>query len=302
MQTNGVHRTRGIRALLLVVVGFVAVMPAAMAPAAGAVENTCRATNATQGGPTRASLQRVLDAADRGDEITVKGVCVGTFRIRTSVSLIGRTTLETPTPVLHAGGADSYVLGISRGVVRLTNLKITGGGAGGIYNSGKLFLGAGVLVRGNTTTSGGGIFTERVLVMTQDARVSGNEGTYGGGIFNFEGRVVLRGSASVSGNTAAEYGGGILNSGGILRLEGASTVARNTSAGGGGGVGADGGTIVLKDAASVTGNSANTNGGGIRNFGGVLQACDGSGVHEWTGAISPNTPDDPPAVSDVTCT
>jgi hypothetical protein len=55
----------------------------------------------------------------------------------------------------------------------------------------------------------------------------------------------------------------------------------------------------LKNGSSVTGNTATT-GGGIR-FGGV-RACDGSSADEWTGAISPNDPDDPPTVSPIACT
>ncbi len=58
------------------------------------------------------------------------------------------------------------------------------------------------------------------------------------------------------------------------------------------------GTVVLKGSSSVTGNTA-TIGGGIRL--GIVKACDADGADEWTGAISPNDPDDPPMVTWLTC-
>jgi len=53
---------------------------------------------------------------------------------------------------------------------------------------------------------------------------------------------------------------------------------------------------------SVTVNTATTAGRGIYNYAAILNACDGTGVDEWTGAISPNTPDDPPTPTLITCT
>ena len=56
-----------------------------------------------------------------------------------------------------------------------------------------------------------------------------------------------------------------------------------------------------RNAATVTGNTATGgSGGGISLFSGTLNACD-STLDEWVGAISPNTPDDPPAPTVVTC-
>jgi hypothetical protein len=66
-----------------------------------------------------------------------------------------------------------------------------------------------------------------------------------------------------------------------------------------------GGTLSLRGSSSVSGNMAGTSGGGIlnrRGRGAILNACDGTGVDQWVGAISPNTPDDPPKVTLITCT
>ena len=89
------------------------------------------------------------------------------------------------------------------------------------------------------------------------------------------GTIALNGTASVSGNAAQEgSGGGIYNQF----------------------------NLTLKSSSSVSGNTAFVDGGGILNEGGTLDACDSSGVDEWTGAISPNDPDDPPTVTLITCT
>jgi hypothetical protein len=164
------------------------------------------------------------------------------------------------------------------------------------------------LVTGNTSAGfelfGGGVLNSfGTFTMLDDAQVSGNVSPTdqgdGGGIYNRGGTFVMAGDALVSNNTAA-VGGGIYNAG-TLSMSGNALVTGNSatnSTSGGGGIFGSQGTITLDGSASVTGNTAAV-GGGIRNFA-TLNACSGPGS-VWTGAISPNTPDDPPTPTSIAC-
>ena len=53
----------------------------AVAPAGEATSSTCRAANLTSGTGQSQNLQRLIDSASPGDEIRVKGVCVGNLLV-----------------------------------------------------------------------------------------------------------------------------------------------------------------------------------------------------------------------------
>lgn len=213
----------------LATIGLVASILAILAPAAGAVTNTCRAKNMTQGRPSNSDLQAVIAAADPGDRIAVRYVCVGNFKISKELTLLGKATTEVHKPILTANGS-GRTLFVDYKRVTLTNLVITGGHKfGGIANSGILRLNDTVVRRNHA-------------------------GGYGGGIFN-AGALILNGSSSVRKNT----GGGIFNDEASLTLNDSSSVSRNT----GGGIGTTSGSIILNDSSSVRGNQAGTSGGGI---------------------------------------
>jgi len=84
-------------------------------------------------------------------------------------------------------------------------------------------------------------------------------------------------------------------------LQGSSSITGNNATSGGGIY--NRGTVTLQGSSSITGNNATSGGGGIYNYNydGTVRACNSSGVNEWTGAISPNTPDDPPTITSITC-
>jgi predicted outer membrane repeat protein len=75
-----------------------------------------------------------------------------------------------------------------------------------------------------------------------------------------------------------------------------SRVSGNEAAGSGGGIESERGVVYLSDSARVTGNVAHGLGGGINAFESFVYACP-----SWVGAISPNTPDDPPPILASTC-
>jgi hypothetical protein len=95
------------------------------------------------------------------------------------------------------------------------------------------------------------------------------------------------------GDSLNAAGGGIYNNHAILTLNGSTEVSGNHAAYGGGI--ASYGTVTLKDAARVVDNTA-TAGGGIYIVGAALNAC-----ASWTGAISPNSPNDAPAPATIAC-
>ena len=278
-QKKAGSRPRTINMALAVVLA--AGMLAGLAPSAGASDSPCRVKNRTTKVVYTGSgenLQAAIDAAVSGDSLGIMGVCVGHFTIGASLTLVGESRLEHPTPTLD-GNNSGTVLRVTAATVWLKHLTVTGGSAatkgGGIYNAGgSLTVAESTSIMGNTAVEvGGGIYNAGGVVrLIRSASVTGNTARAGGGIFNSFGKVILRGWSSVTGNTAVQTSGG-----GIFNL----------------------GTVRLKGAASVTGNTAVTYDGGIYDSGtppSLLQACAG-----WTGAISPNTPNEPDEPQTITC-
>ena len=110
--------------------------------------------------------------------------------------------------------------------------------------------------------------------------------------YNEGGSLTMRDSSSIVGNhTRIAGGGGIYNEAGTVHMSGTSSVSGNSAGYGAGIVVNDGATLILDDAASVTGNTAVNEGGGIY----VEVPEDKVYVCSALVAISPNSPDDPPA-------
>ncbi|HET6712633.1 MAG TPA: hypothetical protein VFI59_02860 [Actinomycetota bacterium] len=325
-QLRTIRRPRGLA--VLAGVGLVLAMLPALTPGAESATNRCWAKNVTRGTPARSRLQAVIDDARPGDRIKVRQVCVGHFRIGKQLTLVGERTPSVTIPVLRTNGAGRVLFIEAR--VTLTNLRITGGAVergGGIWNAeGFLILNRSSVRENEASLYGGGIVNDGgTVVLNGSSTVTGNTtGGFGGGIVNDGGAVVLNDSSAVRLNSAVDLGGGIINSKGTVVMHDASSVSRNTAALGGGffiddgswvtmtdsasvrgntadeggGIYNDDGTVTLKNASSVTGNTA-TDGGGI--LFGLVRACNGAGEDEWTGAISPNDPDDPPTVTLFAC-
>ena len=285
---------------MLAVGGLVAV-----APGATAVVNTCRARDLTQDTPVRTNLQRVIDAASYGDKITVKRVCVGNFLIDKKLFLVGVPTPTRSRAVLYGNGATTLVVS---SYVRLTNLKITGGATtgdgGGIYNIGSLTL-IDTVVTGNTAAYGGGISNggdeahySANLFLKGTSSVTHNTATSdGGGIDNTTfGTFVMNDSSSVTANHADLSGGGIANHHGPMTLKGLSSVNDNTAAAFGGGIYVEGGSVAVQGGASVAANIADSDdtnggtGGGAYTLctGTLTGAADGGNIHNnLRGATAP---------------
>jgi nitrous oxidase accessory protein NosD len=273
-----------------------AALSAALAPPATAVPRSCHVANLTAGTSTVGAgenLQRAIDAADPGSTLRVTGRCKGSFTIDKRLTLRGRSTDRFPRPTLDAGG-DGRALFVLPRTVTVGFLWIVGGAVrsgGGIYNDGGNLTLMGTTVTGNSArTSGGGIVNDRGRLTLNGGTVAGNAaGTVAGGIFNYRGVLTMNGGARVRNNTAGRHGGGIYNYG-TLTMNDSSSVIGNDAGRDGGGI-YDIGSITLNDTAAVTGNTATTAGGGILLVQGHVHVC------SIDVAISPNTPDDPPATT-----
>jgi hypothetical protein len=295
----------------LIAVCAAAVLTAGLAPTfvpATASTPACRVRNVDTGTTyvgSGANLQTAIDEATSGATLRIRGVCVGGFRIESEergrqLTLVGVATERVPVPRLDAQQR-RRVLTIRRTDVTIRNLLLTNGFAeyagGGIYTSGGTLTltGTTVVSRNYAPAYGGGIFAlNGTVVLRSDAAVLRNGSEHGGGIVAHH--IVMTGASSV-GRNGAISAGGIRTYRGTITMRDTATVVRNTAwAGRGGGIFIAQGTVLtLDDSARVTRNLAAGSGGGILALtNAIVRVC------SVDVAISPNTPDDPPAT--VACT
>jgi len=152
--------------------------------------------------------------------------------------------------------------------------------AGGIFNDGTLTL-TGVTVTANSAWEGGGIFNASGTLTLIDSVVTDNHadageaggvlGKGGGGIFNYANGTVTLIDSTVSGNTSAGgWGGGIYEDlDASVTLRGSSSITGN-SADAGGGIFITYAMVTCLDGSSIT---ANLVGGGIAGYGETLVGC-----------------------------
>ena len=115
---------------------------------------------------------------------------------------------------------------------------------------------------------------EKAEVVVANLTITNGSSRNGGGVRNGAGTLVLRGSASVYGNTATSCGGGVSNRG-TLRLTGASSVSGNSASHCGGGIFNVRGVVKMYGTSSVVRNTARR-GGGIFNDRGIVRLKESS--------------------------
>ena len=283
---------------MLSLVGGLLVTTSFPASAAGCAVKNGRTT------VVKATLQGAVDASSSGDTLVVSGTCVGKTSIRnTSLHLKGLATAEQPEPTLD-GARLSRVLYIKDAHVTVRNLTVTRGKSewgGGIMvdRGGRLVLEGTTSVSGNRAQIAGGIYLvhDGSATMRDHATISGNLAKYRGAgmwinAYNEGGSLTMRDASSIVGNhTRIAGGGGIYNEAGTVRMSGTSSVSGNSAGYGAGIVVNDGATLILDGSASVTGNTSINEGGGIYTEvpEDLVYVCSAQV------AISPNSPDDPPA-------
>jgi hypothetical protein len=256
-----------------------------------------------EGKPTTAVPKPTLDGRQTASVVTVTA---GTVRFK-------KLTIQNGYAV---SGGGIVAAGYSNLILNATTVAFNtaaydadpeayGNEGGGIWAAGgTVTLNTGARVVNNTVEGGeeygGGIYSSSGDVyLNGNALVAFNYSGYmGGGIHAMGGRVLMRATAAVRGNEARWEGGGIVAYWGNVVMDASSVVTRNQAEEAGGIYG----PVRLSGSASVTYNTATgVVGGGII---GEVSACSESSPDPWpwVGAISPNTPDNPPEVEYVTCT
>ena len=101
-------------------------------------------------------------------------------------------------------------------------------------SGGTLFIGEGVVVTGNySSTNGGGVYVNGGAVILQGGTISGNAGSDGGGVFVNYGKFTM--SAGTIFDNTSDNGGGVFVNGGEFIMQG-GTIRGNTARTSGGGV------------------------------------------------------------------
>lgn len=279
-----------VLALVAAFVSAVLVAPIGAAPDACVVKNKALKE-------TYASLQEGIDAASAGDELVVRGTCVGTSTIAKDLTIRG----QNRHAVLDGGGAGDVLSGQRPFFNALTieNLTIRNGDAGinlDYYanmlvvrktviagNAGRGITGEGLhlYLDGSTVSDNGGdgVSQARGEFYCVDSTIAGNGGwawygdawlefdscrvigNRGGGVSIYDNRLTLNGSTVIADNTG---GGGIdASDGGRVTLNDHSLVTGNSALRGGGIFIGSYGSVYLNDESSVRGNIADEDGGGI---------------------------------------
>jgi hypothetical protein len=298
------HDARRIWRSLATAIVALALLMALGATSASAAAPDCRVQN-TITGKTYKALQPAVDAAKRGDRLTVKGLCRGGTVIDGDLVIVG---LQTPTSVTStlSGVGRTRVVKVEVGVrVKMRSLVIVRGGEDGcILNRGSLTLadvlvhdcgvsdccGSGAYNHGRLTLNGAsrisrsgptGVQNFGTLVMNGTSSISRNWGIYGGGVSNL-GTITMNGSSSIGDNHAEEYGG--VNNFGTITMNDASSIRGNWDWYQVGGVynGAwrgHRGALTMNDSSSISGNDGtDSDAGGVRIEGGVVTMNDASTI------------------------
>jgi ferredoxin len=174
---------------------------------------SCNGGDVCANGCPFSTVQAAIEAAAAGDTITLcAGSFTGNLTINKDLTLVGAGEDVT---TLQGDGAGTVVT-INGGIVKLQDLRITGGAGadygGGIYNAGTLTL-TGCTVSGNNTDNGygNGIYNEVDSTLTvADCTISENGldapgAPFGGGIYS-EGTLSVSNSR-LTGNRANQGGG-----------------------------------------------------------------------------------------------
>jgi hypothetical protein len=239
-------------------------------------------------------LQPAVEAARRGDRLTVRGTCRGSTIVDRKLAIVGVPSQELGRPIL-SGAGKGRVLRVEPGItVRLQDLVVLRGKmltsrgkpgyGGGIANRGKLTL-VDVEVRRSTAGQsgrggGGGVYNTGRLTLRGSTRISGNFAPDGGGVYN-SGTLLMKGSAAISAN-GAESGGGVYNEG-TLTMSGSSGIRTNGGEDAGGVTNL--GTLTMGGSSTISGNSGGLKGPG----GGVYNGRNANLVMNGEGAIRGNT-------------
>jgi hypothetical protein len=275
------------RILIATAVALALLVTLGAASATAASPTACRVQN-TDSGKDYQTPQAAVDAARKGDRLTVRGTCIGGTVIDRNLVIEGINTTTLGKATL-SGAGKVRVVETEKGVrVKLRGLVIMRGGVvikgsllrldgynghvrgTGILNRGRMILRDILVTRnglrgacwGGTTvgcdSSGwGAVYNTGSLILNGTSRFSGNWD----GVYN-TGRLRLNGASIISGRPSVQNGG-------VLVLNSASRIGALDLEHRGGGV-YNSGTLTLNDTSAISGNK-----GGV-TFGGTLVLNDAS--------------------------
>jgi len=279
--------TYGIwRLLIAASVALALVMTLGATSTTAASPTACRVQN-THTRTTFTAFQAAVDAASKGDRLTVRGTCHGGAVIDTDLVIKGVQTSATDMAVLDGDGK-GRVLKVIRGVrVSLRDLTVRGGNAlrregrphnctsdfpscgGGIINRGTLILWSVLVLDNHASDLGGGVTNQGTLTLNGHSRISGNTAHMTGGGVENQGTLTLNGHSRISHNTGRDTSAtGVYNTG-SLTLNDHSRISGNR---GSSGAGVENfGRLTLNDHSRISGNTASHGvGGGVSTYGGTL--------------------------------
>jgi hypothetical protein len=231
-------------------------------------------TNLTDGpgaGPSGSLRKAITDTEGTigADRVLFQAGLTGTITLSSgdlpqlfdSVEILGAGANVT----IAGNGSDRLFVMSGANTVKLSELTMTGGSAGGGDGGAIVSAGTNLTIEDSTISNssaadGGGLALSGPTTIT-DSTVSGNHATAGdGGGIQFVGSypLVIQGS-TLSANTATSEGAGLYVKDASATIT-RSTISGNTGAAYGGGVWSDGGGLNIDDS-TIAGNSAGTGGG-----------------------------------------
>ena len=231
-----------MRARRVAVAGMVALLSAALLPAAMVLAAAGTVTNCA-GDTSAGSLRATVTAAASGDTISFTLDCSGANRIAlgATVSITGKTLSINGAGhaiTIDGSGLRQLFAVAADGNLTLAHLDLANGfsttGGGAIYNNGTMVIDSTTIYDNSTNSSyfdvgAGAIYNLGTLAVNGSSIYDNSaaaSSTYGGGIFN-NGTLTI-GTSSIS-NNAANRGGGIYNEYGSLTIA-ASTISGNSAA------------------------------------------------------------------------
>ncbi len=183
---TGTHHldTHGwLRLLVATALVLVLILTLEASPAAGALAKACRVRNADTG-RGYATLQQAVDAARRGDRLTVRGICRGTTVIDKDLVIVGERTESSGKPTLSGAGKTRVVTVEARARVRMAGLIVLRGKVLVPYRATGGHTPAARVMTGN----GGGILNRGHLTLANVQVIRRSAGEYGmgrgGGVHN----------------------------------------------------------------------------------------------------------------------
>ena len=251
----------------LVLIAALALVVALGTTSASAASPTACRVQSTDTGKTYGALQPAVDAASKGDRLTVRGTCRGGTVIDKDLVVEGVQGGQPGKPTLSGVGTVRVVEIGKRTHVTMRHLIVTRGkvlhhnkyGSGTGYGGGIMNRGSLTLIDVNVLRStageyglgrGGGIYNAGTLILMGDTRISRNYSPGGGGVYSEGVMRMFRDSAITS--NGAEWGAGVENEG-TLTMNDDSRVSGN-GAEEDGGV-ANYGRLVMNDRSTITRNS-----------------------------------------------